>query len=32
LNLTKEGRVERSLQWARVGTNGVVQPADPVLR
>jgi outer membrane PBP1 activator LpoA protein len=29
LNLTLDGRVERSLQWARVGTGGVVQPADP---
>jgi uncharacterized protein len=29
LDLTPEGRVERSLQWARVGNGGVVQPADP---
>jgi outer membrane PBP1 activator LpoA protein len=32
LNLTVDGRVERSLQWARVGSGGVVQPADPGAR
>jgi uncharacterized protein len=32
LNLTIDGRVERSLQWARVGSGGVVQPADPATR
>lgn len=32
LSLTPEGRVERSLQWARVGNGGVVQPADPAAR
>lgn len=29
LNLTPDGRVERSLQWARIGAGGVVQAADP---
>jgi uncharacterized membrane protein len=29
LNVTPDGRVERSLQWARVGSGGVVQPGDP---
>lgn len=29
LSLTPEGRVERNLQWARVGSSGQVQPADP---
>jgi uncharacterized protein len=32
LILTPEGRVERTLQWARVGSGGVVQPADPAAR
>jgi outer membrane PBP1 activator LpoA protein len=32
LNLTTDGRVERSLQWARVGNGGVVQPSDPAAR
>ena len=32
LNLTVDGRIERSLQWARVGSGGVVQPADPAAR
>jgi outer membrane PBP1 activator LpoA protein len=29
LNLATDGRVERSLQWARIGNGGVVQPGDP---
>jgi outer membrane PBP1 activator LpoA protein len=29
LNLTPEGRIERSLQWARISSSGTVQPADP---
>ena len=29
LNLTAEGRVERSLNWARLATDGAVQPFDP---
>ena len=29
LALTPEGRVERSLNWARVSSDGTVQPADP---
>jgi outer membrane PBP1 activator LpoA protein len=29
LNLTNDGRVERSLQWARVANGGAVQPGDP---
>jgi outer membrane PBP1 activator LpoA protein len=32
LNLTIDGRVERSLQWARVGTGGTVQPSEPAAR
>ncbi len=29
LNMTPEGRVERNLNWARVATDGSVQPANP---
>lgn len=29
LKLTPEGRVERTLNWARIGRDGAVQPADP---
>jgi len=32
LNLSVDGRVERNLQWARVGAGGVVQPADPAAK
>ncbi|MEO8315745.1 MAG: penicillin-binding protein activator [Pseudomonadota bacterium] len=32
LNLNPDGRVERSLQWARVSNAGVAQPADPAAR
>jgi outer membrane PBP1 activator LpoA protein len=32
LNLLADGRVERSLQWARVGPSGVVLPANPDVR
>jgi outer membrane PBP1 activator LpoA protein len=32
LNLTPEGRVERSLNWARVSRDGKPQPTDPAVR
>jgi uncharacterized protein len=32
LSLTPTGRVERSLNWARVQRDGTVQPADPLTR
>jgi outer membrane PBP1 activator LpoA protein len=32
LNLTPDGRVERSLNWARISAEGAVQAADPPAR